>query len=446
MAPRSNKTRVEYHEIFEPGWKPDVDPTTQLEKKEEESTVSELPHIRKGMKQDEVSEQYKGVNAKFKKIKKEEVKVTDLFGHGAFSAKNGPGHQKSIEEKDKDEDKLRSDEDDDDVQALTHMKGNAIKKQPQAPAPKRKRAPTGAAGGSDSVGGFLNEQGVMDTKFNDQRLMAAYQNPRPFKEMVDKIMLTQAEDEKCKWWPMKKPVCADYIMLANGKRRAGKTTLWKNVIQTFGWFFPRVYIFTKTKESGQFAGYGIDNAIFEGFDEAVVMEIMNNQKKRISRNVRCYEYWTQSKDDTALQYMRNPYTYLMFDDCIDQDMHDNQLVKDLGSMGRHKGLPAWLNTQKPNAMNTTLRENVDICYGFEMVNDKARKVIREEYMTFAGRKHCFDMVYDKYTAERNFIAIDLASVGEKREDCIYMGQADPKQTDPILLGSAEFRISIQKAT
>lgn len=147
-------------------------------------------------------------------------------------------------------------------------------------------------------------------------------------------------------------VCCDYLWLAMGKRRTGKTTLWKTVIPQISPMYPFVYVFAGTKFNSAFKAYVPDKVVFKGFREGVVTEIMAKQEEKIELNLRLFDRFNEYEDPEALQMLPNPYIHCVFDDCVaDKQCHSSEILDELAFYGRHYRCSTWINTQHGHALN-----------------------------------------------------------------------------------------------
>lgn len=58
-------------------------------------------------------------------------------------------------------------------------------------------------------------------------------------------------------------------------------------------------------------------------------------------------------------------------------------------------------------------------------------------MNFFPRKGLFDAYLDTYTADRNFIAVHLATIQQPWSERLFTGQSDP-EVEPLKLGCREY--------
>lgn len=59
-------------------------------------------------------------------------------------------------------------------------------------------------------------------------------------------------------------------------------------------------------------------------------------------------------------------------------------------------------------------------------------------MSFLETKRDFDVIYDEYTANRQFLAIDMASIEKNWDERLFVGTPDPDAVTPMKLGCAQY--------
>src|SRR5690349_8640501 len=76
-------------------------------------------------------------------------------------------------------------------------------------------------------------------------------------------------------------------------------------------FLQFVYVFAQTNFNGAFHSYVPKECIFQGYNEAVLYKIMEEQVRKIKINQRLYERFSEFEDDEALLNIPNPYTFVL---------------------------------------------------------------------------------------------------------------------------------------
>lgn len=181
--------------------------------------------------------------------------------------------------------------------------------------------------------------------FNQDDMQFGYANPRPFEELMDYVTEYHLRDGiDYQIFPFHIMRGSDYLWLCLGKRRTGKTTLWKNVIPKLAPMYPYAYLFAQTSFNNAFGQYAPKDAIFPGFSEGIIRKIVDAQQRKIDINLRLFERYSEQEDPQALEKIENPYVHLNFDDNVaDPRLHSSEALKELAMYGRHFRTGVWIN-------------------------------------------------------------------------------------------------------
>lgn len=211
--------------------------------------------------------------------------------------------------------------------------------------------------------------GMSETGWNEKLQALEYYQPQPFEDLMEQLLqwyVQKGNDYKI--FPFHVLRCCDYLWLALGKRRTGKTTLWKTVIPQISAMYPFVYVFCGTNFNSAFKDYVPEQAVFNGFREGVITAIMEKQKEKINTNLRLFDKFSEYEDPQALEMIPNPYIHCVFDDCVaDKRCHSAECLDELAMYGRHYRISSWINTQHGHALNPGFRNNADVATTFEQM-------------------------------------------------------------------------------
>lgn len=407
VEPKANK-RLRGEGIIRPGYLPSVDKLVKRRQQEAEAIARQLPQV-EAVHRPDLIQQYVDAGSIVRTPSRLE----------APSLKNkryGKGYPAGTK-----------DRDEDDIQ--------------HAPPPQKKPRPSRA---ESNITRLKREEGLGETAGLTPRqaekaahLAEIQQSVQPFHVLLDELGEMKA-DPKDHVFPMPKLKCQDYLWSCQGKRRTGKTTTWKGVFPRYAHGYPYVYFFAQTRFASQFADYAPEQAIHKGFSEGVLWKLLQIQEEKIRYNLRQYEYWSQYEDPNLLANIPNPYIYMLWDDTIGGRLvHDSEILNDVAYFGRHYRTSGWINTQHGHAIHPGFRANTDVAIGFQQAQWNQRETYRREYLSFLENKGEFDNLYDEFTKDRQFIAIDLASIEKPWTDRMYIGCPDP-DVYPIKVGCAEY--------
>jgi len=406
-----NKHYSRYDHVIKPGWNADVDPEVKRGKKQDSALAPLYPQAEKHVYHDEV-EQYADIFKDNLKFTKCESKSKTPSGRKRFLGKEYGQDSKS--------------EDEDDIQHMVQKKKKQDDVNPYLKNTKGKQIWT-----NSTINSFRSGRGTEDQVYE---IISSIQ---PFHSLLDDLgqMEDKPEDHV---FPMPKLKCQDYLWTCQGKRRTGKTTTWKNVFPRFAHMYPYVYFFAQTRFANQFHGWAPYEAIHKGFSEGVLWKLLEVQEMKIEKNQRLYDYWSQYEDESLLVNIPNPYIYMLWDDTIGGRLvHDSEILNDVAYFGRHYRTSGWINTQHGHAIHPGFRANTDVAIGFQQAQWNQRETFRREYLSFMQKKSTFDTVYEEYTRNRQFIAVDLASIEKEWSERLYVGTPDPKVHD-MKLGCSQY--------
>lgn len=275
---------------------------------------------------------------------------------------------------------LRPDQDDDDIQ--DYPDPSSVKKKPKElpahvaarqghvpPGQEAERDGKGEKADGEQAGQKNDLQESLDPKKRRELDMYLQQfKPKPFDLLLDDI--SQFEPTKnpteFKIFPGDRLKCADYLYVVQGKRRTGKTTLWRTVIPRIASMFPYVYIFAQTRFNNAFGDYVPEQAVFKGYNDGVINAILDMQETKIKTNQRLFERYSEHEDEGALELIPNPFIHCLFDDTVaDIQVHNSERLSELAYYGRHFKVSVWINTQHGHALSPGFRANADIAVTFQ---------------------------------------------------------------------------------
>lgn len=202
--------------------------------------------------------------------------------------------------------------------------------------------------------------------------------------------------------------------------------------------YPFCYVFAQTNFNGAFHAYVPKECIFQGYNEAVLYKIMEEQVRKIKINLRLFERFSEFEDDEALLNIPNPYTFVLFDDTVaERQVHDSGVLNEIAYYGRHFRLGSWINTQHGHALNPGFRANADVAVTFMQHQRNQRETVRDEFMNFFDKKWQFEEFLDEHTVDNQFLAVHLGDNKKRVRERLYKGLSDP-DVQPVKLGCFEY--------
>jgi hypothetical protein len=140
------------------------------------------------------------------------------------------------------------------------------------------------------------------------------------------LRLIPREEGPPKIYPFKlDSIGPDFTIGAFGKRREGKSFFLRWVLYHLRTKIPRIYVFTNTRLNGFWQEFVPEDKIFDGYSPGVMHTIIKNQVKIIE--------WMIAHPEEGKNI--NPYVVVVLEDCMSQDLHHVEQLKDVFYNGRH---------------------------------------------------------------------------------------------------------------
>ncbi len=213
-----------------------------------------------------------------------------------------------------------------------------------------------------------------------------------------------------------------FRLLCSGKSAAGKGVLTVNAVTNFYRdCFERIYVFAATANVDNtwqtIAHYAYrhlnqrrrEQVLFDDFDEAVLAQIVENQKIAIERQKR-------DPDRKKLKGI-----LIILDDLSDHSAMrrlSNGVLNRLMTTGKHYGISVWANVHSINSMGSLARRQATAIVVFAIANQREYQSLREQYGKIAGSERAFDQIYDvaagKLADPYSFLTILAASNNPER--------------------------------
>jgi hypothetical protein len=212
----------------------------------------------------------------------------------------------------------------------------------------------------------------------------------------------------------------DYTMAFFGKRREGKSFAMRWILYHMRDRFPRGYVFTNTKINGFWQEFVPEKYVFNGYSEAVMAKIIASQESIVT--------WMQKNPCEAKQV--NPYIFVVLEDCMNQDLHHQELLKSLFYNGRHLKMFLLISLQYARGVPPGFRENVDMAFLFRLHSASQIEAVAENFLGHLDKKDakmCLETAIwkDQETGDRQFLVVDNSGNSDI-DNMLYVGHAaDP---------------------
>ncbi len=153
---------------------------------------------------------------------------------------------------------------------------------------------------------------------------------------VNKLHLKVREPGPPKVFPFQLDMIGpDYTMGFFGKRREGKSFCMRWILYHLRTKIPRIFVFTNTKLNYFWQEFVPKKYIFSGYSPGVMAQIQANQTEIVE--------WIHAHPEEGKKI--NPYVVIVLEDCMSQDLHHIEQLKDIFFNGRHLKLMLLISLQ-----------------------------------------------------------------------------------------------------
>lgn len=188
----------------------------------------------------------------------------------------------------------------------------------------------------------------------------------------------------------------DGTIVAVGKRRTGKSWVFRNLMYLMKDKIPAGIVISQTDELNKFwRQYIPEKYIFPRYEPEILDAVFERQKKILNDN-----RLTEAEKDKKAPF------FVLLDDVIsDQRLKYDQNLIELFVAGRHYRLFILITTQYAKAITPILRGNTDYCFIMKTIQQRQRESLWEDYGDFLT-KDAFGQLIDAYTEDNEVLVID----------------------------------------
>ena len=188
----------------------------------------------------------------------------------------------------------------------------------------------------------------------------------------------------------------DGTVVAVGKRRTGKSWVFRNLMYLMRDKFPAGIVISQTDELNKFwRQYIPAKYIYAKYQPEILDAVFERQKKIMNdKNLSDAE-----KDEKA------PFFILLDDVISDSRLKWDSNLMELFVAGRHYKLFVLITTQYAKAITPTLRGNTDYCFIMKTIQKIQREALWEDFGDFLT-KDAFAQILDAYTEDNEVLVID----------------------------------------
>lgn len=188
----------------------------------------------------------------------------------------------------------------------------------------------------------------------------------------------------------------DATIVAVGKRRTGKSWVFRNLMYLMKDKIPAGIVISQTDELNKFwRQYIPAKYIYPKYEPEILDAVFARQKKILNDNA----LTDKEKDAKA------PFFVLLDDVISDQRLKYDANLMELFVAGRHYRLFVLITTQYAKAITPTLRGNTDYCFIMKTIQQRQREALWEDFGDFLT-KDAFAQVLDHYTEDNEVLVID----------------------------------------
>lgn len=188
----------------------------------------------------------------------------------------------------------------------------------------------------------------------------------------------------------------DGTLVAIGKRRTGKTFLFRNLLYLLKGKIPAALVISQTDELNHFwRDYIPSKFIFKKYQPEILDALFTRQKKIINNP----KLTKAEKDKLA------PFLVILDDVISDNRLKYDENLMELFVAGRHYKIMTMITTQYALAVTPTIRANTDYAFLLKCVQHRQREALHENYGDFLTRDG-FNSILDAYTEDNEVLVVN----------------------------------------
>ncbi len=188
----------------------------------------------------------------------------------------------------------------------------------------------------------------------------------------------------------------DATVVAVGKRRTGKTWVFRNLMYLLRDKFQAGLVVSQTDELNHFwQQYIPKRFIFNRYDPEILQAVFSRQKKILNDVNKTDE----EKEKEA------PFFILLDDVISDNRLKYDEALMELFVAGRHYKLFVLITTQYAKAITPTLRGNTDFCFMMKCLQQRQLEALWEDFGSFVT-KDAFAQILNAYTEDNEVLVVN----------------------------------------
>lgn len=229
---------------------------------------------------------------------------------------------------------------------------------------------------------------------------------RHIAEVVDSIKLEE-------WDPKTLP--KNFFVVFQGKRRTGKSTMCKWLLQFYKDSFSLVWCMTMTKSSGYWQQMVGSEFTFDGWYPNAISRLIDRNDSIVKK------YGEESETTYKLAS-----TLIILDDVISANIHDDPTLVRLAVEGRHHIISVVLLTQDPKAIGPKVRDNTDATIVFNMKTERNKESIWRDYMQDVPKDVGYALL-NKHCVEHDSLVCVQTNLNSEMKKNFFVSTGDKTQ-------------------
>lgn len=203
-----------------------------------------------------------------------------------------------------------------------------------------------------------------------------------------------------------------FFMVCEGKRRTGKSTFCKWLLQYYQDRFPLAWCMTNTKASGYWQEIVGEAFTFDGWYPSAIEKVIRRNDKIIEK------YGEHSEITKQLGSV-----LIILDDIISTNIHRDETFIKLAVEGRHHLISIMLLTQDPKAICPAIRDNADVAVIFNQKTFRNKESIWHDFMNDIP-KDLSEALLAKYAINHDALIAIQTNLNSDINKCFFKSTGD----------------------
>ena len=219
----------------------------------------------------------------------------------------------------------------------------------------------------------------------------------------------------------------DATICAIGKRRTGKSWVFRNLMYLLKDKFPAGLVISQTDELNHWwRDYVPKKYIYQKYDPEIIQAVFRRQKKILNDVNKTDE----EKDKEA------PFFILLDDVVSDQRLKYDEALMELFVAGRHYRIMTLITTQYAKGITPILRANTDFVFMMKCIQQRQVEALWEDFAGFVT-KDAFVQILHAFTEDNEVLVVNTCP-DTQVEPLSMLKWWKAEDPGPFKMGSVEF--------